>query len=308
MDSKVSLDIDALRKFRRTQGLSQEGLAYACEQRQLRVSIATIKRAEAGKKVSVRTASELAKFFDVDIECLVAQRRIVNKEVREPRTVEYEKSPYMWTILWIRVESIEAISDVMELLQRRGSVWQEQLGNTVLATFGNYGIAGKGHIHAQMVLLDIRKILTQDIESPVHFYAALQLGTISQHLGHTELTPQTLQWFARNSVHIPVDGIVVSDDLYNISHINFSYTPLNVDETSLWLLQGAVCLERALPLVGRSSELLQVNAVLDEAGTKNKPPAIVHITGQAGIGKSRFLSAIHEQAQLRQIMVADIDL
>lgn len=308
MDSKVSLDIDALRKFRRTQGLSQEGLAYACEQRQLRVSIATIKRAESGKKVSVRTASELAKFFDVDIECLVAQGRNLDNKVKEPPTTEYEKSPYMWTILWVRVESIEVIPDVMELLQRRGSVWQEQLGNTILATFGNYGIAGKGHIHAQMVLLDIRKILTQDVESPVHFYAALQLGTVSQQLGHTELSPQTLQWFARYSVHIPVDGIVVSDDLYSISHINFSYIPHNVEEISLWLLQGAVCLERALPLVGRSSELLQVNAVLDDSGINNNPPAIVHITGQAGIGKSRFLSAVHEQAQLRQIMVADIDL
>lgn len=307
MSSKLSLDVDMLRNLRRSQGLSQEGLADACEQRHLRVSIATIKRAESGKQVSVRTASELARFFDIDIEHLTVKEAVSDTTVvRRPEQAEAE-IPYLWTILWIRLENSEAVSEVLRLLQRRGSVWQEQLGHTVIATFGNYGVAGKGHVYAQKVALEVRRLLREKTNSPVHFYAALHLGTVRQHLGQTELSPEALQWFAEHATTIPAENIIISPELYDISHINFSYLPHNVEGMQLWLLNEEVCLERTFPLVGRSPELLQVNAILDGVGQRPRP-AIAHITGPAGIGKSRFLAAVHEQAQLRQILVADVDL
>jgi len=66
-DGKIILSSSNLKALRRRYGLSQESMAYKCSEENLAVSIATVKRAEAGKKVSYGTAYKIAKFYDVDI-------------------------------------------------------------------------------------------------------------------------------------------------------------------------------------------------------------------------------------------------
>ena len=60
---RVLLDADLLRELRRTRLLSQQDLADECWRRNIRVSIATIKRAEAGRAVRFRIARELGRCF-----------------------------------------------------------------------------------------------------------------------------------------------------------------------------------------------------------------------------------------------------
>ncbi len=69
---RVLLDSERLRELRRGLLLSQEELATQCWQRRLRVSIATLKRAETGRPVLFRTARALASFFDVPVRSLLA--------------------------------------------------------------------------------------------------------------------------------------------------------------------------------------------------------------------------------------------
>lgn len=68
---QVVLDNELLRRLRQSRLLSQQGLADDCWRRNIRVSIATIKRAESGRAVRFRIAHELARCFDVPVMRIV---------------------------------------------------------------------------------------------------------------------------------------------------------------------------------------------------------------------------------------------
>lgn len=64
---RIVLDRALLRHLRQSRLLSQQDLADECWRRNIRVSIATIKRAESGHAVRFRIARELARCFDVPV-------------------------------------------------------------------------------------------------------------------------------------------------------------------------------------------------------------------------------------------------
>lgn len=67
----IQLDGDILRRLRLSRYMSQQDLANDCWHRDIRVSIATIKRAECGHPVRFRIARELARCFGVQVEHLL---------------------------------------------------------------------------------------------------------------------------------------------------------------------------------------------------------------------------------------------
>ncbi len=71
---RVLLDSGLLRELRLTRLMSQQDLADDCWRRNIQVSIATIKRAEAGRAVRFRIARELARYFEVQTTSIL--RRI----------------------------------------------------------------------------------------------------------------------------------------------------------------------------------------------------------------------------------------
>ena len=60
---RIRLDASRLRELRQTCLMSQQDLANDFWRRNIQVSIATIKRAEAGQAVRYRVARELARYF-----------------------------------------------------------------------------------------------------------------------------------------------------------------------------------------------------------------------------------------------------
>ncbi|WP_341501438.1 helix-turn-helix transcriptional regulator [Gallaecimonas sp. GXIMD4217] len=71
MKGTQEVNVGLLKSLRRQNCLSQEDLYHACRKRSLRLSLATIKRAEAGRNVSYRTIRELAAFYAVPLQLLV---------------------------------------------------------------------------------------------------------------------------------------------------------------------------------------------------------------------------------------------
>lgn len=67
----VLLDANVLRELRESRMLSQVEMANLFEVRNIRISIATIKRTETGHAVRCRIAREFARFFGVPVETLL---------------------------------------------------------------------------------------------------------------------------------------------------------------------------------------------------------------------------------------------
>lgn len=68
---QIALDHRVLRALRQARLMSQQDLADDCWRRNIRVSIATIKRAESGRAVRFRVAREFARCFGVPVEQLL---------------------------------------------------------------------------------------------------------------------------------------------------------------------------------------------------------------------------------------------
>jgi DNA-binding XRE family transcriptional regulator len=81
---RLQLDAAALRQLRNTRLLSQQDLADDCWRRNIRVSIATIKRAESGHAVRFRIARELARCFDVPVARLLLSSQMQDFAMDEP--------------------------------------------------------------------------------------------------------------------------------------------------------------------------------------------------------------------------------
>lgn len=72
IDGRVVLNTIFLKRLRQKRGLSQDALARLCLDSHLALSLASIKRAEAGKSVSYRTARHLAGIYHTDLDLLIA--------------------------------------------------------------------------------------------------------------------------------------------------------------------------------------------------------------------------------------------
>ncbi|MCJ8313502.1 MAG: XRE family transcriptional regulator [Saccharospirillaceae bacterium] len=70
-DGRVQINPQTLKQLRRENCLSQEKLAQLCSQSKIAVSISTIKRAETGKYILYRSASNLAQIFKISTSQLI---------------------------------------------------------------------------------------------------------------------------------------------------------------------------------------------------------------------------------------------
>lgn len=75
---RITLNSDLLRQLRQSRLLSQQDLADDCWRRNIRISIATIKRAETGCAVRFRIARELARCFEVPVTLLIGAGNAVS--------------------------------------------------------------------------------------------------------------------------------------------------------------------------------------------------------------------------------------
>jgi hypothetical protein len=71
LPGRVCLDADRLRLLRQARLMSQQDLANDFSRRNIQISIATIKRAEAGHPVRYRIVRELARYFDQKADLIV---------------------------------------------------------------------------------------------------------------------------------------------------------------------------------------------------------------------------------------------
>lgn len=118
-DGRVVLNTAFLKRLRQKRGLSQDALALLCLERHLCLSLASIKRAEAGKSVSYRTARHLAGIFQTELDLLIAPSIAANANLEaSPVLSRYENTHTVCAPTLDRRRVLPAVSVIYFALNR----------------------------------------------------------------------------------------------------------------------------------------------------------------------------------------------
>ncbi|RDU95942.1 ATP-binding protein [Trinickia dinghuensis] len=294
-DGRVLLDPGVLKTLRKTQGLSQETLAYACLDRRLCVSVASIKRAETGKPVLYRTARHLASMFGVEIDILIgkigatagqnAKRAELSQPVEQHAGFAQEDVIRYGVILQFAPLARIPILQISALIRQFGG--EPRYDTCMTACFGMPQAFGSDSRRALLCAMALVRALWVDARQPI----VLEL----QRWGEPVRNPPAREPLGNESSE-PV--VYVARSL--------------VEQLSAWFEFGEaesasspyrICLRVREPgetafrgLAGRSIEVLQFRAVLD-AVLECQDGHVIYVRGMAGIGKTRLLESFRVMAR-----------
>jgi transcriptional regulator with XRE-family HTH domain/tetratricopeptide (TPR) repeat protein len=288
-DGRIALDATLLKSLRKARGLSQEALADACFQRQLAVSIASVKRAETGRAVLYRTARQLAAFYDVDVDALVVRQDGAEQTaapaaaaavpaIRDSAPVRHVIELHLAHAL---VPGADTLAGIARTVQQFGGRMAQADGRTVVALFGlpqSYRSDAERSLRCAAELARKHK---------VHGTQALALRMVRwQDDGGA--APEAIEGLVNlGSARQPAAPIFVAQPLA------FQLAARAAFAAGVQRLPGYMQVAEALPalaapLAGRGGELRQFMAIVETA-LENQAGHIAYLRGPAGVGKSRLV-------------------
>lgn len=293
-DGRVALDRDKLKAHRRKLGLSQEQMAFQCAEQGLYVSIASLKRAEAQKRVLYRTARDISEFFGVSLESILLQpEKLISPSVgRSAGTIDVYRAVVLTNILYedgVSELNIDAYSEVSTILHEyRLDVVSNTKSGLILSSKTSYSDGneplracyGAKQLLTVLPALIGRRcaavITGQNTPFSEDEYALTQLGvcasTFFNNGGSAIYIGEELRSIVARYIHCQEWDNAPSELSTCFSRLVF--------ECSSEVQQ--------LALAGRQLELYQFRSIIDS--TKNYQAAQVFcLNGVAGIGKTRLL-------------------
>lgn len=325
-DGKVVLCRSKLKQLRQQKGLSQEKLAEQCAARGLRVSMPSIKRAETGRQILYRTASELARFFEVEFAALLPEKRTAlpppAAAVAALALVERRKLVFLGVRLgaeagvqaW-RPAQLEAFQHCCELvLAQHGGLPYRRDGARLIAVFGAREARGDEIRRSLCCALDLRQRLLRHPsgglaaaigivggEGVLHerLPGLAQDRPLAAALDGVAVSIARLDWVQRVSA---AGQVLVSDMIQQAVGSEFHFDrvdtePRRYSVQSLYALKrlaGGASADR--PLVGRRRELALFAALLSVCQAERQGQ-VVYLRGMAGSGKTRLTQAWLERAE-----------
>lgn len=280
-DGRIVLDAALLKNLRKARGLSQEALADLCMQRQLAVSIASIKRAETGKVVLYRTARHLAALFEVELDSLIESLAPAPQAPAAPPPASTADSVRYVIALHIALATATSstLSQlILEAVQRFGGRLAVTDATHVLAVFGLPQAFGSDAERCLRCAIELRSQLT------VHGAAALAVRLLRWQDGHASAGESSMPDLkAGDDAPLYVARNTISQLAKRFEFASAADAPpgfrgfVRVLDTD----------DLGTPLIGRQSELRQFSAVAD-ATREAMAGHIVYLRAMAGVGKSRL--------------------
>ena len=306
---RVSLDRDVLLNLRRQKGYSQELVAFMCAEQRLCVSIASIKRAELGKNILFRTARNIAQFFDVEINSLIASNDA-------PAVVPIAHNSH-FTIASKRdivVLSCELLHSDNSLLSDIENCWRSscesaaelagkyyQLSNTRAAfLFGGESLMGYEHFQAMQLVASLVQHLRVKypnegaIHSIVHYHEMLPSDENPVYPEKNVVNVMTESWLIDKALkkHTETDLLLVTELVKQGLGTNFLFSAFDMtdveSEQTLWRVNvGETVSAEVKGFIGRALQRRQFEAAVESVFAYNEMQ-LIYISGMAGIGKTRL--------------------
>ncbi|WP_085317737.1 ATP-binding protein [Derxia lacustris] len=286
LDGRIVLNPEALKAHRRRLGLSQDGLADLCFERRAVVSIASIKRAESGRSVLYRTARNLARIYQVEVEALVEPAAALALAAALPATVAAadDDAAELRTVVALRLDPPPPAA-----LAPACAALVTQFGGQLLpAGAGGFAVFG------------LPRAFRSDAERALR--SAIALARLLHDAGQRiELGLAGWPGPAAAPDAPPADlalrgsAVLLRSSLAPLLRDRFLFEPAGADWL-LWRGERSDDLDRELPLCGRHLEVSHFKSIA-EAAVRDQWGHVVYVRGVAGIGKSRLTAECREIAQ-----------
>lgn len=307
MDGKQVLNSQYLKSLRREYGLSQEALADACERKCLRISIATIKRAETGKAVNYRTTKNLAAFYGIEVNDLIM---LPDSEEKESATCQER----LGVVALFKASDVEVYSYALARIESYQPLLIEKYGTYIVAAFGRYSsaIQDKNNFAQSKQTLSCMFDLFNEIKSRSSilspFCCLVNVTTILCQESQFFLDKKQLTSLIETSHDMPYNTFIVSESLRALHLQQFHFTALNDSvEPDWWQLDVMNCQPSGPYFVGRDGELEQVKRQIVESSLTKKSK-LIGIWGEQGIGKTCFLHQLSETIRQDGLTTGWIDI
>lgn len=293
-DGRIALNSQELKRLRRLAGLSQEALAERCLREHLCVSIASIKRAEAGNPVLYRTARHLATTYKVDLDRLLPPHapQPTPPQPAPPATATGEDA--LWELrsvvaLHVAIDpSAPGASAASQLVHQFGGiVWP---GNEpwLKAVFGVPRAYASDAVRCMQCATEVARVMGSECR-----FVALAM---QEWTARSPQTPPLVDAALRGFDTGRAGSIVVHADVISQLTGRYVFGPA-MDGAAAWRsLLHASHSDRSmqLPLIGRYAEIQQFKGLL-EITQVCQGGHVVCVRGAPGIGKTRLM---HEFADI----------
>jgi len=284
---RVRLKADVLKSYRYQLGLSQEAFAQACIERHLCVSIASVKRAETGRPLLLRTARHLAEFHGLDVYSLLDEAPSGRKDA--PFASDMSERRVVQVLCIWPVSDRERPEVDAAVLAEGAALMRPPTVDAVLAVFG------LSHAHCGD--------LVRCVGAAVRWQDRHVMVASGIWLGDTLEWPQDIlhDWLRRQPV-----SVYVHKSIYGQVRALYEIEP--AVHPDIGCLGKAHCsVSRQFKLAGRQHEMRLFGGLLDAVLAEQQSQVLL-VQGMAGMGKSRLIAEMVDTARQNFTSAVRIEL
>jgi hypothetical protein len=284
---RVRLKADVLKSYRYQLGLSQEAFAQACIERHLCVSIASVKRAETGRPLLLRTARHLAEFHGLDLysllvdACRVSHDAPVTPDMSERRLVQVL---CIWPVSDRERPEVDAA-----VLAEGATLMSPPTVDAVLAVFG------LPHVQRSDLVRCVSAALMWQDRHVMLASGIWQDGTLDwpQDILQDWLRRQPVSIYVHSSVHGQVRALHQIDPVGHpdIGALGKAHRPQS----------------HPFKLAGRQHEMRLFGSLLDTVLAEQQSQVML-VQGMAGMGKSRLIAEMVDAARRDFMSAVQIEI
>ena len=309
-DGKITLNRERLKGLRRILGISQEQLAFQCAEQGLCVSVASIKRAETSKNILYRTARDIARFYQLTVEELIAEPSHAGISASMPGFA-VNRQVVLLRCWWpsgsvSHISTERLIHDNAELSEQYGARCIQNKTDDHWFAFGSEGVRGTEILRAGYFSLKLQQRAgEQGLPSPSCILVGVTVCSDEEEAALINQTHPLMQnSLAVLAQHIAPGTTVIDGPLRSHAEHHFIAQPITQTLVpELWEISPKPSeWQPSVSMVGRRVELMQFRAIMDSTTSFACAHAIC-LSGVAGIGKSRLLNEFSNLATAEGVAV-----
>ena len=305
MNKTVLLSRKKLKDLRNKKKLSQEGLCDEFYYADIKISLATIKRAELGMKVTRPVAQILSNFYKIPVEHLIDLA-----PSHQPQPKSYQKNRCVFMIKISSSESTANKNTSIELTKRNILTFLSENQFAIIDVEKKYIIGYSLLKNKNSILARVTKFQQTFMKTKSSLMLSLCIQELAVSLlgSHIEIPSNDLEDFKSILNYFDGQKVLLGSKFIQVENSNLFFTEVDFSlhsGTKFW--EGVIKNKGAELTFGRDAELNQFSALIEDY-KKFKKSIAVNLIGSSGSGKTHLCKKLKGIAKFKfgQNSVVDI--